>query len=401
MRGKILTIFANHKPIFLLIAFLLLAGLACSFNPLAEVDQTPPVESSALGSSLPSPTAIVPPNNSDNTLQSNQTTVEGLGLEQRLVELYQRVNPSVVHILVYSGRNDAFPLGSGSGFVFDTDGRIVTNNHVVEDGNEFEVVFADGTRLWADVLGTDVDSDLAVIQLESVPTNLTPVGLGNSDQVRVGQFVIAIGNPFGEQGSMSLGIISGLDRSLESQRQLDNQGGRYSLPQVIQTDAPINPGNSGGPLLNLEGEVIGVNSAIRTTTGVNSGVGFSIPVNAVRRVVPKLIEEGRYIYAYMGVQIQSLNLNIQENLDLALSKGAYVTGVTADGPADDAGLIPAQGNDGRGGDLIVAIDGSPVQDTEELISYLVFNAEVGQTVELTVVRDGETISLPLTLGARP
>jgi len=397
-----LTIFENHKAIFLLIAILLLAGLACSFSSLTEDTQAPTVESSTIGSSLPSPTAVLPPDNSTNSVQLDQISIEeGLGLEQRLVELYQRVNPSVVHILVYSGRNDAFPLGSGSGFVYDGEGRIVTNNHVVEDGNEFEVVFADGSSQWANVLGTDVDSDLAVIQLESVPTNLIPVSLGNSDQIRVGQFVIAIGNPFGEQGSMSLGIVSGLGRSLESQRELDNQGGRYSLPQVIQTDAPINPGNSGGPLLNLDGEVVGVNSAIRTTTGVNSGVGFSIPVNAVRRVVPKLIEEGQYIYAYMGVSIQSLNLNIQENLDLAFSKGAYVTGVTPDGPAEAAGLIPAQVDDGRGGDLIVAIDGNPIQNTEELISYLVFNAEVGQTVELTVVRGGETISLPLTLGARP
>jgi 2-alkenal reductase len=147
--------------------------------------------------------------------------------------------------------------------------------------------------------------------------------------------------------------------------------------------------------------VVGVNSAIRTTTGVNSGVGFSIPVNAVRRVIPRLIEEGRYVYAFMGVQIQSLNLNLQERFDLPHPTGAYVTGVTPNGPADDAGLISAQEIDGRGGDLIVAIDGQPVQDTEQLISYLVFQADVGQTVELTIMREGETITLPLTLGARP
>jgi 2-alkenal reductase len=394
--------FKRMKIILFAGTLLLLAVVACSFGPLAG-ETTSTNESPAVLQTTAEPQQVVPQVESSpivNT-QAVQPALIQLEIENLLVDLYQRVNPSVVHILVYTNRNDALPLGSGSGFVFDTSGRIVTNNHVVEDGNDFEVVFSDSSRRWAEVIGTDVDSDLAVIQVESLPANIFPVTLGNSDQLRVGQFVIAIGNPFGEQGSMSLGIISGLGRSLESQRQLDNSGGRYSLPQVIQTDAPINPGNSGGPLLNLAGEVVGVNSAIRTTTGVNSGVGFSIPVNAVRRVIPKLIEEGQYIYAYMGVQIQSLNLNLQDRLGLPRPSGAYVTGITPDGPAEDAGLIPAQGDDGRGGDLIVAIDGQQVQDTEQLISYLVFNADVGQTVELTVLRDGETISVPLTLGARP
>ncbi len=322
-------------------------------------------------------------------------------LEERLIYLYEMVNPSVVHILVYLDQGDTFPLGSGSGFVYDASGRIVTNNHVVEDGQGFEVIFANGSRRRAEVVGKDVDSDLAVIEVDSLPPGVVPVNLGDSDRLLVGQLVIAIGNPFGEQGSMSLGIVSGLGRSLESQRQPENTLGRFSLPQVVQTDAPINPGNSGGPLLNLDGQVVGVNSAIRTTTGVNSGVGFSIPVNAVRRIVPTLIEHGEYTYSYLGVQIQSLNLNLQDRFDLPQFMGAYVTGVTAGGPSDDAGLIPARESDRRGGDLIVAIDGQHVQDTEELIAYLVFNTSVGQTVDLTVIRDGETVSVPLTLGARP
>jgi 2-alkenal reductase len=390
------------KIILFMGLLLLFVAAACSFGPLAG-ESISNNESPAEVQQTTAPLQAVPQVESTPivNLQTTQSPLIKLEIENLLVDLYQRVNPSVVHILVYTNRNDALPLGSGSGFVFDSTGRVVTNNHVVEDGNDFEVVFSDGSRRWAEVIGTDVDSDLAVVQVESLPPNIPPVVLGDSDQLRVGQFVIAIGNPFGEQGSMSLGIISGLGRSLESQRQLDNTGGRYSLPQVIQTDAPINPGNSGGPLLNLAGEVVGVNSAIRTTTGVNSGVGFSIPVNAVRRVIPKLIEEGQYIYAYMGVQIQSLNLNLQDQLGLPRPSGAYVTGITPNGPADDAGLIPAQGDEGRGGDLIVAIDGQPVQDTEQLISYLVFEADVGQTVELTVLRDGETITLPLTLGARP
>jgi 2-alkenal reductase len=394
--------FKQIKVIFFSVALLLLAAVACSFGPLGGESISTPDSPATVQPTAESP-QLVPQAQSTPIInpQSVQSALSELEIEELLVGLYQKVNPSVVHILVYTSRNDALPLGSGSGFIFDSEGRVVTNNHVVEDGNDFEVVFADGSRRWAEVIGNDVDSDLAVIQVDSLPPNVIPVTLGDSDQLRVGQFVIAIGNPFGEQGSMSLGIISGLGRSLESQRQLDNQGGRYSLPQVIQTDAPINPGNSGGPLLNLAGEVVGVNSAIRTTTGVNSGVGFSIPVNAVRRVIPRLIEEGQYIYAYMGVQIQSLNLNLQDRLGLPRPSGAYVTGITPNGPAEDAGLIPAQGDDGQGGDLIVAIDGQPVQDTEQLISYLVFKADVGQTVELTVLRDGETITLPLTLGARP
>lgn len=400
--------FKQIRIVFLPLSFLLLAALACSSNPFSDdsqiseiatiaatavpVDLSPTAKPSAAGEQGAEQAQMV---------QTSQPIMSALALEERLVDLYQQVNPSVVHILVYTNRNDFGPLGSGSGFVFDNDGRIVTNNHVVADGQDFEVIFADGSRRWAETVGTDVDSDLAVIEVESLPDGVAPIELGDSNDLRVGQFVIAIGNPFGEQGSMSLGIISGLGRTLESQRTLEDSTGRYSLPQVVQTDAPINPGNSGGPLLNLEGEVVGVNSAIRTTTGTNSGVGFSIPVNAVRRIIPRLIEEGSYIYSYMGVQIQSLNLILQEQLELPRSSGAYVTGITLASPADDAGLVPAQGSDGRGGDLIVAIDGQIIQDTDELIGYLVFNTEVGQTIELTVIRDGETITLPLTLGPRP
>ena len=196
---------------------------------------------------------------------------------------------------------------------------------------------------------------------------------------------------------MSIGVISGLGRTLESQR-IAEGGGRYSLPEVVQTDAAINPGNSGGPLLNLEGQVIGVNSAIATRSGTNSGVGFSIPVNAVKKVVPKIISDGEYIYPYMGIRMLSLDLELQEQLSLPQTSGAYVTEVTADSPAEDADLI---GENGPGGDLIVAVDGHPVVTSDDLIAYLVFETEVGQTIELTVLRDGEEVELSLLLGARP
>jgi len=215
-------------------------------------------------------------------LTINIPAVPTTDLEATLIGVYRRANPSVVYIIVPS-------VGSGSGFVYSQDGYIVTNRHVVEGGRTFEVVFADGERQRAELIGSDADSDLAVLQVDRLPDGLEPLALGDSDSLQVGQFVLAIGNPFGEQGSMSLGIVSGVGRSLLSQRAATS-GSTYSLPEVIQTDAPINPGNSGGPLLNLAGEVLGVNAAIATTTGENSGVGFSIPVSAVKLIVPSLAD---------------------------------------------------------------------------------------------------------------
>jgi 2-alkenal reductase len=317
-----------------------------------------------------------------------------LSVEERLIDLYGQTNPSVVYIVVPG-------IGSGSGFVYNEDGAIVTNNHVVDEGDDFEVVFASGERRRADLVGTDVDSDLAVLQVDSLPEGVGPLALAAPDSVRVGQFVVAIGNPFGEQGSMSLGIVSGLGRSLRSQRGFVT-GDFYSLPEVIQTDAPVNPGNSGGPLLNLEGEVIGVNSAIATTTGTNSGVGFSVPVAAVRQIVPVLVEEGEYAYPYMGAGFDDeISLDQQETLGLPQTAGAYVLTVNPGSPAEAAGLIAAEPDTFRGGDLVIKIDDRTINDFSDLNSYLVFHTSVGQTIQITVLRDGETVVLPLTLGRRP
>ncbi len=316
-------------------------------------------------------------------------------LQQMLIDLYQRTNPAVVYIIVPN-------LGSGSGFVYDDEGHIVTNNHVVSGGSSFEVVFADGERQRATLVGRDVDSDLAVLKVGDLPAGVTPLPLAQPDAVQVGQFVVAIGNPFGEQGSMSLGIVSGLDRSLRSQRGATTSTNAYSLPEVIQTDAPINPGNSGGPLLNLAGQVVGINSAIATDTGVNSGVGFSIPVAAVRRIVPSLIETGSYNYPYLGVSFaDSLSLSEQAAYGLAQGEGAYVLGVQAGGPAARAGLRAADASSGRGGDLVVRIDSQPIKDFSDLNSYLAFHTAVGQKITVTVLRNGRSLDLSLTLGARP
>jgi 2-alkenal reductase len=325
----------------------------------------------------------------DNDLQSAEEA-----LQQSLIDVYEHVNPSVVYIIVP-------PLGSGSGFVYSEDGYIVTNNHVVSGGENFEIVFSNGDRMAAELVGADVDSDLAVLKVDSLPDGVEPLQLGDSESIRVGEFVVAIGNPFGEQGSMSLGIISALGRSLTSQRDIGT-GSSYSLPQVIQTDAPINPGNSGGPLLNLDGDVIGVNSAIASFSGTNSGVGFSIPVQAVRQIIPSLIENGEYVYPYMGVGFDDeISLSDQSLYGVSQTQGAYILNVTAGSPADGAGLRGASAENGRGGDLVTEIDGQQINNFSDLNSYLVFHTTAGQTIEMIVLRNGESVNLSLTLGARP
>jgi 2-alkenal reductase len=397
--------FLSRKPIFFLISIFFLVTMACQGlttlqTPIAPVDEDAIIRSAVatVEARLPEPAPQSPLPQELPTVTNTQLSPVDISLQDALVNVYNLTNPAVVHIFVFDEIEDtSLPLGSGSGFVFNTEGYIVTNNHVVADGERFEVTFADGVRRSAELVGTDVDSDLGVLKVEELPQGVDAIPLGDSNNLQVGQFVVAIGNPFGEAGSMSIGVISGLERTLESQR-IAEGGGRYSLPEVVQTDAAINPGNSGGPLLNLEGQVIGVNSAISTRTGTNSGVGFSIPVNAVKQVVPKLITDGEYIYPYMGIRMLSIDLDLQEQLALPQTKGAYVTEVTVDSPAEDSGLI---GVNGPGGDLIVAVDGEPVVSSDDLIAYLVFETQVGQTIELTVIRDGEEVNISLLLGARP
>lgn len=374
---------------------LLLTGLACGSSPTGGESGTSDEELIAAAvSTIQAQQTNNPGITTPNTVIANPSAIN-VDLQNQLVNLYNTVNPSVVHIIGL--------LGTGTGFIYDSQGHIITNNHVVDGNDALEVVFADGSRSYAELVGTDVDSDLAVIRVTDIPENFPPVALGDSEEVHVGEFVIAIGNPFGQESSMSLGIVSGVGRTLQSQRAADG-GGSYSLPQVIQTDAPINPGNSGGPLVNLSGQVVGVNSAIRTETGFNSGVGFSIPVNAVKRIVPSLITTGGYVYPYMGigVSLPTLNLDVQEQLGLPEPYGVYVTSIVANGPAAQADLQAGRVETNfEGGDLILAVDGREVRNFDELISYLVFETEVGQTIELYIWRDGEYMTVPLTLGARP
>jgi 2-alkenal reductase len=397
----------RQLPLILFIISLLIVSLACQLtavNP-PQLDSDAIVEQVVATVQAQQPALKVATEQiSDGETAVSQQVVLDSSLEEKFTEVYRKVNPAVVHIFVYEQFEDqAFILGTGSGFLLDNEGHIITNNHVVADGQTFEVVYANGQRSRAEIIGTDVDSDLAVIKAETIADDAIPIPLGNSRNLKVGQFVIAIGNPFGEASSMSIGVVSGLGRTLTSEREAEG-GGRYSLPQVIQTDAAINPGNSGGPLLNLDGEVIGVNSAIRTETGTNTGVGFSIPVNAVRRITPHLIEKGKYVYPFIGIRMQTLNINSAEELELPEATGAYVLDVTPDTPAEKAGLIESGFNNFGplpGGDLIVAINGEKIRSSDDLISYLVFETEVGETIDLTVIREGEEITVPLTLSERP
>lgn len=388
----------RQNPIFVVLVLVTFISLGCQAATLLPTTTSSIDDEAVVAAAVATVSAQAEVVNINAPAQA--TEVVTADLEDKFIEIYNRVNPAVVHIFVFD--DDGLFLGTGSGFVIDKNGNIVTNNHVVADGDEFEVVFASGERSLASLSGTDVDSDLAVIQADSVPSEVSPVPLGDSGDLQVGQFVVAIGNPFGEAGSMSIGVISGLGRTIESQRVV--AGGNFSIPQVIQTDAAINPGNSGGPLLNLNGEVIGVNSAILSTSGANSGVGFSIPVNAVRNIAPALIADGEYNYPYIGISMwpQAFTLRQLEALDLP-PNGVFVTGVGEETPAEEAGLV---GHNlslsfSPDGDYITAINGQSVRNSDELLSYLVFETTVGETVELTVIRDGDVIKLPLTLGERP
>jgi len=351
--------------------------------------------------------------------------------EQLLTSIYERVSPSVVHIRVVRrvkveqpfgfefrwpeipgfptpppeiprSPKEFYQPGEGSGFIWDTAGHIVTNNHVVEGADKVEVHFFDGTIVEAKVIGTDPDSDLAVIEVDVPSELLRPVKLGDSDKLKVGQWAIAIGNPFGQTWTMTRGIISALGRTLPSGTS------PFAIPEMIQTDAAINPGNSGGPLLDSQGRVIGVNTMILSRSGSSAGVGFAVPINIAKQVVPVLIEKGHYAYSWLGISGRSLTPAIVEAMDLPVKQGALVIEVVKDSPADKAGL---RGSDKTtkiegqevpiGGDVIVAINDTPVHGMDDLITYLVRKTRPGQRVELTIIREGHEQRIEVELGERP
>ena len=353
----------------------------------------------------PAPPVAIP---SVAPIPVSSDTANPAAQQDQLVTLYDTVSPGIVAIQVSDGQSGAL----GSGFVFDSQGHIVTNYHVIEGAKTVEVDFMSGYKTYGTVIGSDLDSDLAIVEVDAPAEELHPLPLGDSEALKVGQTVIAIGNPFGLNGTMTVGIISALGRTLDSAHTTPD-GTFFTAGDIIQTDAAINPGNSGGPLFNMNGEVIGVNRAIRTTnfttTGepVNSGIGFAISVNIVKRVAPGLIADGKYDYPYLGISsMNDMGLEVINALGLKSFTGAYVTSVVDGGPADKAGIkagdTPTEISGLQsGGDLIVAIDGRPVHSFDEMLAYLITNKGPGDTVILTVLRGDEKVDISLTLDKRP
>ncbi len=409
----------------MLILVLALASVACSINT-QNIPKLPSLPE--LVPALATPTATNPTSTTQSSADSSRpgatapiaTTIPAQpaapiagasgDLQADLQQVYQQALPGVVMIRFTSAEG----AGEGTGFVIDKEGHIVTNYHVAGDVQSLEVDFADGTKVFGETIGRDLDSDLAVVKVDVPADKLHPLPLGDSDQAPVGTIVVAIGSPYGLGGTMTMGIISAHGRTLDSLRSSGDptQGTIqfFAAGDLLQTDASINPGNSGGPLLNLQGQVIGVNRAIQTAGmslsggAVNTGIGFAISSNIVRRVVPSLIENGTYEYPYLGLSAMSderMSLTLAKELELPQASGAYIVDVVPGGPAAKAGLVAADSQTGKGGDLIIAIDGKPVITFSDLLSYLILNKNPGDTVTFTVLRSSGEVELDLVVGSRP
>ena len=382
----------SRRSVFWLILIAISAlAASCVFNPSPLLTPVPTLQNQGQQPAVGSDTSAIHPS------------------DELLVSIYEAINPGVVAIIIYT---DGIPVGQGSGFVIDSDGHILTNYHVVEESAELEIVFSSGYRAIGEVIGRDLDSDIAVVKVTVPRDELFPLNLGTSSGVKVGQTVVAIGNPYGLSGTMTIGIVSARGRLLDSMREAPS-GYYFSAADLIQTDAAINPGNSGGPLLNLAGEVIGINRAIRTNgdqeTGVyNSGIGFAVPIDIVKRVTPYLIRDGRYDYPYLGITSRE-EMTLAERNAVSLpseAQGAYVLSIPPGSPADRAGVRAGDTPtrfDGlnAGGDLITAVNGQTIRSFSDLLNYLVTNTSPGDMIELSILRAGESILIPVELTARP
>ena len=318
-----------------------------------------------------------------------------------LVQVFERSEPGVVQIDVRREVPNARGIGLGSGFVYDARGHIITNAHVVDDAREVVATFLDGRSYVAAVIGMDADTDLAVIRTDASRSALHPLPMGDSSRLKIGERVAAIGNPFGLSGSMTAGIVSQMGRLLP-------QVSGFSIPDIIQTDAAINPGNSGGPLINMRGEVVGINTAIQSPTGEFNGVGFAIPSDTVSKIVPVLISEGRYSHPWLGVTGVDIDPGYAGVLNLADARGFLIVSVLEDSPASRAGLQGASGiveEDGRiynvGGDVVLSADGKEVRKIDDILIHLQREKAVGDTIVLEVLRDGRVTDMSVTLEGRP
>jgi 2-alkenal reductase len=393
----------KKKLYVIVLVLMVILSLACSQLTWMDIGNSNsqanmPTESQAIP--IPATPVVEAP-----TLYNSEAAYQQ---EDLLVGLYENVSQGVVAIQTVG----QLGAGLGSGFVYDKLGHIVTNYHVIEGADDLEIDFTSGHKVRGTVIATDLDSDLAVIKIDVSEDLLYPIPLADSNQVKVGQTVVAIGNPFGLSSTMTLGIVSAKGRTMDSFRNAP-EGGTFTAGDLIQTDASINPGNSGGPLLNLAGQVVGLNRAIRTTDTneagepVNSGIGFAISSNVIQRVVPGLIADGKYDYPYMGVSArEELSLLEREAVGLAGQTGAYVISVVSGSPAEKAGLKGGtQETDVlglySGGDLIVGIDHVEVRIFGDLLGYLITNKSPGDQVILTILRNGELKEIPIVLGKRP
>jgi len=327
--------------------------------------------------------------------------------EFQLNTIYSTSLPSIVHIKVRQTVPGFFQnqerTGQGSGFIWDTEGNIVTNYHVVASASIVDVEFADGSQYSASVIGLDPNSDLAIIKVNPNGKILTPLNLGDSTNVKVGNYTIVIGSPFGQEFSMSTGIVSAIKRTVPSQNAM------FSIPNVIQTDAAINPGNSGGPLMDIDGNVIGINSQIISRSGGNQGIGFAIPINSVKKIIPTLIKGERFEYPYIGITGMDLNTNLKKALEIDSEiKGVMIVDVVKGSPADLGGLLGYTGtvsdNDNSypsGGDILTAINTIPIKSMSDLLTLLFSDYSPGDSVTFTILRDSSSFDLDITLISRP
>ncbi len=322
-------------------------------------------------------------------------------VENSVVQITSKVSTINPYVIINGVPLESQSTRLGSGFVYDTNGHIITNHHVVEGAKEVDVRFVDGNIYSAKVIGSDPYNDIAVLQIvdDFSEEHVVPLEIGDSSTLEVGQQIIAIGNPFGLSNTMTTGIVSQVGRLLP------NRDSGFSIPNVIQTDAAINPGNSGGPMLNLQGYVIGINTAIQSTTGEFSGIGFAVPSNTIKRIVPSLINTGNYEHPWLGVSGANLTPDITKQLGLPKNyKGVFVTTIVEGGPAHKAGLQEATFNAKgglKGGDVIIALDGHQIRDMDDLIIYISENKSVGDSLMIQVNRNNELIELTAILQARP
>jgi len=393
----------NFKIIVSVFLVLSLSVIACStsFGSLLPLQEGGSEVSQTVQNEIPSAKQQVPASSSTGNSQSSyslpqiQNNLPFQAGDEVLTKLYKTVNPGVVAIWVIMPAG----ISQGSGFVVDKEGHILTNYHVIQDAIDVEVNFTGSYKTYGKVIAKDLDSDLGVIKVNVPADILFPLPLGDSNLIEVGQTVVAIGNPFGFSGTMTVGIISGKGRTLESLRATP-EGDYFTSSDLLQTDAAINPGNSGGPLINLRGEVVGVNRAIQTTNvsisgaPLNSGVGFAVSSNLIKRVLPYLIAEGKYDYPYLGLEgLPELTLEAQKQLNLPQANGVFVTRVANGGPAQKAGI--------RRGDLIVAVDNQIVNSFSDMISYLILNKSPKDQIVVSVLRGNNRQDFKVILEKRP